>query len=101
MQENVPDERDAVDDLPPEAVAAARKRSQIKALLLAVIMMLAVVVPAPWKGYTPLLVVLPLLYLVMTRVRGKAAAAEPPSRTEPFSEAPKDPKDPRRYRPIT
>jgi hypothetical protein len=100
------------DDLPPEAVVAAKKKSRINALVLGAVFLLLVVAPHPWNTYAPILFLIPVIYSLASRIRGASNVPEPsPSQSvppqepdsrgsEPYSYKPRDPKDPRKYKPI-
>ena len=51
----------------------------------------------PWGLLAPILFLAPLGYAIMRRLR---AAGKTEPTLEPFSSVPKDPQDPRRYKPI-
>ncbi len=100
------------DDLPRDAIEAAKRKSRINALVLGAVFLLLYVVPSPWNVYAPLLFLIPLVYSLVSRNRtvsgtSPASAAKPTMPEsittevkEPFSYTPRDPKDPRRYKPI-
>lgn len=100
------------DDLPPEAVNAAKKRTRINALILGAVFLLLTVAPHPWNTYAPLLFLIPVIYSLVSRIRGASnvpgpspSQSVPPQepdsrRPEPYSYKPRDPKDPRKYKPI-
>ncbi len=102
------------DDLPPEAVEAAKKRSRINALTLAAVFLLLTFAPRPWNVYAPVLFLIPVIYALVGRIRAASTipgpsstplpSAPPPGSdapvTDPYSYTPRDPKDPRRYKPI-
>jgi hypothetical protein len=100
------------DDLPVEAVEAAKKRSRINALILGAVFLLLMFAPHPWNAYAPILFLIPVVYSLISRIRGASNAPGPlprPSvppqksdsrRSEPYSYKPRDPKDPRKYKPI-
>ncbi len=104
---------DIQDDLPPDEIAASKQRSRINALMLGVVFLLTTLAPPPWNTYAPVLLIIPFFYALVGRVRRAAqsskahqipgkpsAAGGPPPVIEPYSCTPKDPKDPRRYKPI-
>ena len=102
------------DDLPPEAVEAAKKRSRINALILGAVFLLLTFGPRPWNAYAPVLFLIPLIYALVSRMRAGSTMQGPysiPSSptppqgvdspgAEPYSYTPRDPKDPRRDKPI-
>ncbi len=97
----------AQDDLPPEEVEAARRRSRINALVLGLVFLLLTVAPHPWNLYAPILFLVPFLYSLVSRMRripGSSQMAQPQRMNapvqEPYSCTPSDPKDLRRYKPI-
>ncbi len=102
----------ARDDLPPEEVAAAKRKSRLNALVLGLVFLLVTIAPYPWNLLSPILLLVPLVYSLIDRMRRAPDAdrpvpggsALPPrmdaSRLEPYSSIPRDPKDPRRYKPI-
>jgi hypothetical protein len=101
-------------DVSPEAREVAKKQSRLNALILSVVFLLGVLLPHPYKAFVPFLFIIPLVLAVVNKVRqpGKKAGNpmhnqthRPPltnqgNSTEPYSYTPKDPKDPRRYKPI-
>ncbi len=103
---------DPEEDLPTEAVEAAKRKGRINALVLALVFLLLSFAPRPWSTFAPLLFLIPVIYSLVIKMRsgshpaGTAAErfAPPPgsssSSPQPFSYQPRDPKDPRRYKPI-
>jgi hypothetical protein len=93
-----------------EEVAESRKKTRLNALILLLIFILSVVVPYPWNVYVPLLIVVPMVYALVARLKKVSPSrmdsdkANPglngSSTVEPYARAPKDPHDPRKYRPI-
>jgi hypothetical protein len=83
-------------DLSDEELARERTRTRINALVLILVLVWTTVAPYPWSLFAPLLFVLPLIYSIRRRLHGRAAVPA----GEPYSCAPKDPMDPRRYKPI-
>jgi hypothetical protein len=101
------------EDLPREEVDAAKKRSRINALVLAGVFIILTLAPSPYNLLAPLLFLVPLIYSIAARGRKNsdtpaAAAGEPqpqptaqePGKVDPYSCTPRDPQDPRRYKPI-
>lgn len=97
------------DDLPREDIEAKRRRMRINALALLLIFVLSLVMPYPWNSYAPLLIIVPAVYGLLARFRkdpsSRTAAKEAGSRLngsslEPYARKPKDPNDPRKYRPL-
>jgi hypothetical protein len=88
------------------------KLSRINALVFGLVFLAVVMAPYPWNTYAPLLFLLPLVYSVLNKLKQRAGAEEdvkdprlPQSqesyaRPEPYTFKPRDPKDPRRYKPI-
>jgi len=89
-----------------------KRQSRINLLVFGLVFLLVMMAPHPWNTYAPLLFLLPLIYSMLNKLKQKAGAEEevqdsrlPRSResyarAEPYTEKPRDPKDPRRYRPI-
>jgi hypothetical protein len=100
------------DNLPSQAVEAAKKKSRINALVLGAVFLLLTLAPHPWNTYAPILFLIPVIYSLVSRIRGAAnmpgpspiQSVPPPGpgslRPEPYSYKPRDPKDPRKYKPI-
>jgi hypothetical protein len=97
------------DDLPRVDIEARRKRTRINALALLLIFVLSLVAPYPWNSYAPLLILVPAVYGLLTRFRKDRSSQTAPqdagshlngSSLEPYARKPKDPDDPRKYRPI-
>jgi len=100
-------------DLPPEQIDAARRKARINAMVLIAVFIFMSLAPYPWNIFAPLLFLIPLIVTVSNRVRrGRAFSDSLPDSSpvptkdrtssveEPYSWAPKDPNDPRRYKPI-
>jgi hypothetical protein len=85
------------DQISGEKGAGARRRSGLNALLVGAVLLFTMVAPPEWRVYAPLLFLIPLLANVVTKLRGRNAG---PTHPDPYSHSPKDPKDPRRYKPI-
>jgi len=108
------------DMIPPEDSAdqekkeKAKKSSRLNGIILACVFLLSIVLPRPYKAFTPLLFLIPLIYEIANKLRQSGETPENPqyssshipnapdhaSPTEPYYYKPKDPKDPRRYKPI-
>jgi hypothetical protein len=102
------------DDIPSKAVKKVKKRSLLNALILAGVLVLGAVLPPAYKAFAPLLFVIPFIIAVMNKVRQAGEKQENPARGQSYSPRvpdgipsleqytykPKDPKDPRRYKPI-
>ena len=84
------------DDLPQEAVRESRIQVRLNALALLLVLLLTMFAPYPWALLAPVLFLAPVGYAVVRRFRTARTVAP----REPFSGVPKDPQDPRRYRPI-
>jgi hypothetical protein len=101
-------------DITPEAAEKARKRSLLNALVLGGVFLLGAMLPSNYKAFAPLLFLIPLILNVADKIRhaGDISGTPPSDRTysppgtgrisslEPYSYKPRDPKDPRRYKPI-
>jgi len=92
-----------------------KKNWQLNALILAGVFLLSVVLPPEYKGFAPLLFLVPFIINVASKIRraeenpfhSSRQAAPPPQipghpmrPTEPYSYKQKNPKDPRKYKPI-
>ncbi len=94
------------DDLTEDMIVSSRKRTRMNAVVLLLVFALFTFLPQPWVAFAPLLLLIPLLHAVRERMRRGSATSvtrQPPgpdSYREPYSLEPRDPKDPRRYRPI-
>jgi hypothetical protein len=101
------------DDLPSEAVAAAKRATRLNALIMVLVLVTASFAPPPWNFFAPLLFAISFVYMIVNRVRRAlharrgfqekggvpGVAGERPA-GEPYSWISRDPKDPRRYKPI-
>jgi hypothetical protein len=100
---NVPREED---DLTEDMIASARKRTRVNAVVLLAVFALLSFAPQPWAMFAPLLLIIPLLHAAAGRRRRSPSSPDTPPAAregpppEPYSQEPRDPKDPRRYRPI-
>jgi hypothetical protein len=109
MIHDPPEHPNSSDDISQEAIAARKRRSRLNAATLALVFLVAYFAPRRWQAFAPLLFLLPVLYSLLSRLRGASIEsdrpvtreidAEPPV-AEPYSYTPRDPKDPRRYKPI-
>ncbi len=100
-------------DLPADVLDARKRQHRLNALTLAAVLLLSTVLPAPYGAFAPLLFLIPLLFALVNRIRQARAGVEAAPDVssprpedeetpviEPYSYTPKDPKDPRRYKPI-
>jgi len=83
-------------DLTQEQIAQAKMRTRINALALLVVLLLSTVAPYPWSLSAPLIILFLPLYTLVRKIRSRKS----PTTGEPYSYVPKNPKDPRRYKPI-
>jgi hypothetical protein len=102
------------DDMTPEALEKAKKQGRLNALVLAAVFLLSILLPSAYKPLAAILFVVPFVVKVMNKIRKteenlesspKSQTYSQPkpdqiSSTEPYAYKPKDPKDPRRYKPI-
>jgi hypothetical protein len=94
------------DDLTPEMISSARNRNRLNAVILLLVFALLSFAPQPWAALAPLLLVIPLAHSAAGRMRrGVSSPARPQhmegvAQFEPYVQEPRDPGDPRRYRPI-
>ena len=108
-------EKDASQDsVKAEASQKSRKGQQLNALIFAAVIILGIVLPPRFKGFAPFLFVIPIIWSVMNKIHriGEDPANPPKTEShspavphsttgdEPYSYQPKDPKDPRKYKPI-
>ena len=106
------DRNEVSEELTAEEVAAAKRRSRMSSLTLMLIFLLAALAPQPWREYAPALLLIPIFYSLYNRLHRKTGPSdrtripEPQhptpdtSASDPYSSTPRDPKDPRRYKPI-
>jgi hypothetical protein len=98
-------------DLTPEQINVARRKARINAAVLIAVLLLVSLAPYPWNVFAPLLFLVPLIAAISNRLRlgiapldalSTSASAEKQASPaeEPYSCIPKDPKDPRKYKPI-
>jgi hypothetical protein len=108
-----PNHETETEDLPQAEVEASKRRNRINALILAAIFAIITLAPDPYRLFAPLLFLVPLILTLINRVRrssngstlpAKNLPGQPsipqPSGSDPYSYTPKDPQDPRRYKPI-
>ena len=98
------------EDLSTEELAEAKRRTRINALVMFLFFLATAVLPQNWKLYSPLVLLIPLVYRVVARMRGGSNSPRESGESvsnlpagpveEPYSHTPRDPKDPRRYKPI-
>lgn len=102
------------DNISPEAAEKAKKQRVLNAVILAAVLLLGAVLPPDYKVFAPLLFVIPFILGVLNKIRqagvnlpnpaGERTDSPPrPNRIpspEPYAYKPRDPKDPRRYKPI-
>jgi hypothetical protein len=101
------------DDLPKEEIEAEKRVSRINALVAITVMLLLTFAPARYKIYAPLPFLIPIILLLARRFRKVSNMAQQPKTeirdeltkeraavSEPYTNVPRDPKDPRRYKPI-
>ena len=102
------------EDINPKASEKDKKQWRLNALILAGVILLSAVLPPEYKVFAPVLFLIPVIVSVVNKIRqfgdnsGNATQDQtysPPvyedtSALEPYSYEPKDPKDPRRYKPI-
>ena len=104
---------DQSEEISPDALAASKRKARLNALLLVAVLILSTVAPTPWNLFAPLLLIVPIIYAFVNRLRrgtptpeqrARSAAQQNPlearSTIDPYSYTPKDPKDLRRYKPI-
>jgi hypothetical protein len=101
------------EDLPKEEVEAARRTSRINALILVATFVVITLAPDPYKLFAPLLFLIPVILSLINRMRKDSNGPTPqaknlpdqpsipkPDGSEPYSCTPRNPQDPRRYKPI-
>ena len=90
------------------------KKTGRNALILAFVILLGAILPSEYKAYTPLLFLIPFIVDAIYKLKKTSEeekytrpdqtyspkTAYPRPSSEPFIYKPKDPKDPRRYKPI-
>jgi hypothetical protein len=109
MIRNSPEPTIGSDEISQEAIAARKQRSRLNAAILGLVFLVYTFGPPRWKLFAPLLFLLPVLYSLLSRLRGASIESERPvtkeidaetPAAEPYSYTPRDPNDPRRYKPI-
>jgi hypothetical protein len=101
------------EDLPQEEVEASKRKSRTNALILAAIFAIITLAPDPYKFFAPLLFLIPLILSLIKFARKASNGPElqiqnlpnqpempKPSSSDPYTYKPKDPQDPRNYKPI-
>jgi hypothetical protein len=100
------------DDITPESLEKAKKQGKLGALVLAAVLLLSIVLPPEYKAFAPILFIVPFGINVVNKIRQMREKAENPLQEqphslpdgipsiEPYSCQPKDPRDPRKYKPI-
>lgn len=106
--------RPADSDGAPDAPEKSKNQWKLNTLILAGVLLLSAVLPREYRAYAPLLFVVPFIIGVANKMRqagenpsglssnpthapGAHDGADP---QEPYSYRPKDPGDPRKYKPI-
>lgn len=113
LMETEPSTSGGTDDLPLEQIDGARRKARISAAVLIGVFLLISLAPYPWNIFAPLLLLVPLIQSIAGRMRRGTVSLDalPDTATasrkshpsvvkEPYSCTPKDPGDPRRYKPI-
>lgn len=102
------------DDITPESVEKAKKQGRLGALVLVGVLLLGIVLPPAYKAFAPILFIIPFAINVANKIRKIREKSQNPLQEQPHSPAiperipslepygykPKDPKDPRKYKPI-
>ena len=102
------------DDITPESLEKAKKQGKLGALILVGVLLLSIVLPPKYKAFAPVLFVVPFVMNVVNKIRQAREKSQNPLQEqphsppvsekipslEPYSYKPKDPKDPRKYKPI-
>ena len=102
------------DDITPESVEKAKKRGRLGGFIFLGVLLLGVVLPPAYKALAPFLFVIPIIVSVVNKIRQVSVkSGNPPidqtysqsmphqtASSEPYTSKPKDPEDPRRYKPI-
>ncbi len=102
------------DDIAPESLEKAKKQGKLGAIILVCVLLLSIVLPPEYKAFAPILFIIPFAINVVNKIRQVREKSQNPlqkqphsqpvsdsiSSLEPYSYKPKDPKDPRKYKPI-
>lgn len=102
------------DEITPESLEKAKKQGKLGVLILAAVLLLSIVLPPEYKAFAPILFIVPFAISVVNKIRQLREKAENPLQEqphsppvpdgtpsiEPYSYKPKDPRDPRKYKPI-
>lgn len=102
------------DDSDPKVSEKAKKQRQLNAVILGMVFLLGIVLPPKYKALAPVLLLIPFIIGIVNKFSqtGKNPENPPPTHTysppkrdqipyrELYTYKPKDPKDPRRYKPI-
>jgi hypothetical protein len=102
------------EDPNPKPSEKDKKQWRLNALILAGVVLLSAVLPPEYKAFAPVLFLVPVIVGVVKKIRrfGENSGNVTQDQTysppvyedttshEPYSHTPKDPKDPRRYKPI-
>jgi hypothetical protein len=107
------------DNFTADEVTQSRQRARINGLIVAAVLLLGVVAPPPWNLYAPVLFLIPIILGLLDRLRritvqnnsvhSDSVQSDSVQRNavpgagpipEPYSYTPRDPGDPRRYKPI-
>jgi hypothetical protein len=92
----------------------AKRRSRLNGIILAGVFLLSIFLPKAYKAFAPFLFLIPIVLEIANKMRksGEIPADTPPRETytppapdhvspdEPYYYKPKNPEDPRRYKPI-
>ncbi|MBN2321210.1 MAG: hypothetical protein JXR49_19175 [Acidobacteria bacterium] len=93
-------------DVTPEASEKTKRQWKLNSLILVGVLLLGAVLPPEYKAYAPLLFVVPFIISVANKMRQAGENSGDPSQNpnyaphEPYTYKPKDPKDPRKYKPL-
>ena len=102
------------DDITPDSLEKAKKQGKLGALILVCVLVLSIVLPPKYKPFAPILFIIPFVMNVVNKIRQVREKSQSPLEEqphslpvsgnlpspEPYSYKPKDPKDPRKYKPI-
>ena len=73
---------DRTDDLPSEAVAAAKRIARLNALVMVLVLVTASFAPPPWNFFAPLLFAISLVYVIVNRARRALSVPRRPQNGE-------------------